>query len=71
MRNHLSWTIWLAIILALGIAAVSRADELWNKLTEHDVASLTTSGIWAAVVGGAVIVMFRKRLLTALTAVLL
>ncbi len=71
MRNHLFWTIWLAIILALGIAAVSREDELWNRFTEHDVASLTTSVIWAAVVGGAVIVMFRKRLSAALIAILL
>ena len=70
MRNHLSWIIWLAILLALGIAAVSRDGELWNRLTEHDWASLTTSGVWAAVVGAAVIVMFRNRLYKALTAVL-
>ncbi len=71
MRNHLSWIIWLAILLALGIAAVSRDGELWNRLTEHDWASLTTSGVWAAVVGAAVIVMFRNRLYKALTAVLI
>ena len=70
MRNRLSWIIWLAIVLALGIAVVSRDDELWNRLTEYDLASLTTSGIWAAVVGGAVIVMFRGRLYKALTAIL-
>ena len=70
MRNHLSWIIWIAIVLALGIAVVSRDDELWNRLTEYDLASLTTSGIWAAVVGGAVIVMFRGRLYKALTAIL-
>jgi aspartyl protease family protein len=71
MRNHLYWTISLAILLALGVAAVSRDRELWNRLTEHDVASLTTTGVWAAVAGGAVIVMFRNQLLKALTAALL
>jgi aspartyl protease family protein len=71
MRNHLYWTISLTILLALGVAAVSRDRELWNRLTEHDVASLTTTGVWAAVAGGAVIVMFRNQLFKALTAALL
>ena len=71
MRNYLSWTFWLAIVLALGIAAASRHDELWNRLTEHDLASLTTSGVWAAVVGGTVIVIFRNQLSKALLAILL
>ena len=70
MRNHLSWTISLAIILALGIAVITRDAKLWERLTERDLALLTTSGIWAAVVGGAVIVMFRGRLYKALTAIL-
>jgi aspartyl protease family protein len=70
MRNHLYWTIWLAIILALGVAVGSRNSELWNRLNEHDLASLITSGIWAAVVGGAVMVIFRNQLSKALTAAL-
>jgi aspartyl protease family protein len=70
MRNHLYWIIWLAIVLALGVAAGTRNSELWNGLNEHDLALLTTSGIWAAVVGGAVIVMFRNQLSKALTAAL-
>jgi aspartyl protease family protein len=70
MRNHLYWTIWLAIVLALGVAVGSRNSELWNRLNEHDLASLITSGIWAAVVGGAVIVIFRNQLSKALTAAL-
>jgi aspartyl protease family protein len=70
MRNHLYWTIWLAIVLALGVAVGSRNSELWNRLNEHDLASLITSGIWAAVVGGAVMVIFRNQLSNALTAAL-
>jgi aspartyl protease family protein len=70
MRNHLYWTIWLAIVLALGVAVGSRNSELWNRLNEHDLASLITSGIWAAVVGGAVMVIFRNQLSKALTAAL-
>ena len=70
MRYHLYWTIWLAIVLALGVAVGSRNSELWNRLNEHDLASLITSGIWAAVVGGAVIVIFRNQLSKALTAAL-
>ena len=71
MRNRLHWVIWLAIILMIGIAVLSRDGELWNKLTEHDWASLTTWGIWAAVVGASVIVMFRHQLFKALTAALI
>ena len=70
MRNHLSWTLWLAIVLALGIAVITRDAKLWERLTERDLALLTTSGIWAAVVGGAVIVIFRNQLSKALTAIL-
>jgi aspartyl protease family protein len=70
MRYHLYWTIWLAIVLALGVAVGSRNSELWNRLNEHDLASLITSGIWAAVVGGAVMVIFRNQLSKALTAAL-
>jgi len=71
MRNHLSWTIWLAIVVALGIAVITRDAKLWERLTEHDLALLTTSGIWAAVVGGAVIVLFRNQLSKALKAILI
>jgi aspartyl protease family protein len=71
MRNHLFWIIGLAIALALGVAVVSRDSELWNRLGEHDWASLTTNGVWAAVVGAAVIVMFRNQLSKALAAALL
>jgi aspartyl protease family protein len=71
MSNRLHWSIWLAIALALGVAVVSRDNELWNRLTEHDLASLTTNGVWAAVVGAAVIVMFRNQLSKALTAALI
>jgi len=71
MRNRLHWVVLLAILPALGVVAVSRADELWDKLNEHDVASLTTWGIWAAVAGIAVVVMFRNQLFKALTAALI
>ena len=71
MRNRLHWVTWLAIILIIGIAVLSRDDELWNKLSEHDWASLTTLGVWAAVVGATVIVMFRNQLFKALTAALI
>jgi aspartyl protease family protein len=70
MRNHRYWIIGLAIVLALGIAVVGRDDQLWNRLSEHDWASLTTNGLWAAVIGAAVIVMFRNQLSKALTAAL-
>jgi len=71
MRNRLHWSVWLGIVLALGVSAGSRGDELWNKLTDRDLASLITNGIWAAVIGAAVIVMFRNQLSKALTAALL
>jgi aspartyl protease family protein len=71
MRNRLLWMIWLAIILVIGIAALSRDAEVWNNLTEHDVASLTTWGVWAVVVGASVTVMFRNQLFQALTAALI
>jgi aspartyl protease family protein len=71
MRNRLHWVIWLAVILVIGIAVLSRDAELWNKLTEHDVASLTTWGVWAVVVGASVVVMFRNQLFKALTAALI
>jgi aspartyl protease family protein len=70
MRNHLYFTILLAIVLALGVAAGSRDNELWNRLNQHDLASLTTRVVWAAVVGGAVLVIFRNQLSKALTAAL-
>jgi aspartyl protease family protein len=70
MRNRLHWVVLLAILLALGVVALSRDAELWNKLTEHDVASLTTWGVWAVVVGASVVVMFRNQLFKALTAAL-
>jgi aspartyl protease family protein len=71
MLNRLQWIIGLAIILVLGVVVLSRHDEIANKLSEHDLASLTTNGIWAAVVGAAVIVMFRNQLSKALSAALL
>jgi aspartyl protease family protein len=43
-----------------------RDAELWNRLTEHDVASLTTWGVWAAVVGASVVILFRNQLFKAL-----
>jgi aspartyl protease family protein len=70
MRNRLPWIVLLAIILALGIAVLSRDAELWNRLTEHDLASVTARGIWAVVIGAAVIVMFRNQLFKALTSAL-
>jgi aspartyl protease family protein len=71
MRNRLHWVVLLAILLALGVVALSRDPELWNNLTEHDVASLTTWGVWAVVVGASVVVMFRNQLFKALTAALI
>jgi aspartyl protease family protein len=71
MRNHLHWVVPLAIILLCGIAVLNRDAELWNRLTEHDVASLTTWGVWAAVVGASVVIMFRNQLFKALTAALI
>jgi aspartyl protease family protein len=71
MRNRLHWVVLFAILLALCVVAVSRDAELWNKLTEHDVASLTTWGVWAVVVGASVVVMFRNQLFKALTAALI
>jgi aspartyl protease family protein len=71
MRNRLHWVIWFAILLIIGIAVLSRDDDLWNKFTEHDLASLTIWGVWAAVIGGSVIIMFRNQLFKALTAALI
>ena len=70
MRNQLYWIIGLAIVLALGVAVAGRDNQLWNRLSDYDWASLTTNGLWAAVVGAAVIVMFRNQLSKALTAAL-
>src|SRR4051812_11430532 len=62
MRNRLHWVVLLAIILVCGIVVLRHDEELWNRLTEQDVASLTTWGLWAAVVGASVVVMFRNQL---------
>jgi aspartyl protease family protein len=70
MRNRLHWLIWFGILVALG-AVLSRNDELWNKLSEHELASLTTNGVWAAVVAAGVVVLFRNQLSKALLAALL
>jgi aspartyl protease family protein len=71
MRNRLYWMMWLAVILVIGTAALSRDPELWNNLTEHDVASLTTWSVWAVVVGASVVVMFRNQLFKAVAAALI
>ena len=71
MRNPLHWVVLLAIILVCGIAILRHDEELWNRLTEHDLASLTTWGVWAAVIGASVVVMFRNQLFKALTAALI
>ena len=42
MRNRLHWVIWFAIILVLALRSSAAMTRLWNKLTEYDLASLTT-----------------------------
>ena len=64
------WIVLLAILFGLAILILGHDGEVIERLTSHDLPFLTVNLIWAAVVGSAVIVIFRKRLSQALQAAL-
>src|SRR5262245_60353668 len=72
MPTRLFWILLLGLLLALVLFILGQQDsQMFERLSEHDYTSLTVSSIWAAVIGSAVIVMFRKQLSQALQAALL
>jgi len=64
------WIVLLAILFGLAILILGHDGEMIERLSNHDLSFLTVNLIWAAVVGSAVIVIFRKRLSQALQAAL-
>ena len=64
------WIVLLAILFGLAILILGHDGAVIERLTSDNLPFLTVNLIWAAVVGSAVIVIFRKRLSQALQAAL-
>lgn len=68
MRNRLKWVVLLAGVFGLIFLVIGLDSQLLNRLDAYDVSWLTVNVIWAIVIGGAVIVIFREQLSKALKA---
>jgi aspartyl protease family protein len=71
MPNRLHWIVLLLILIGLVLLVLGQDGEVFDRLNAQDLSFLTVNVIWAAVIGSAVIVLFRKQLSQALQAALL
>ena len=71
MRNNLTWMVLLAVLFALGLLVLGHDSDLFANLSSDNLPALTINAVWAAVVGSAVIVIFRKQVSQALKAILI
>ena len=71
MRNRLFWIFLFALAIASLLLIARHDKDTFTSLTGYDIASLVYYLAWLLVVGGALIVMFRRQLTQALRSALI
>jgi aspartyl protease family protein len=71
MRHPLHWVVLLAVLLVLVFLILGHDSEIFDRLSSDDFSSLGINAVLAVVIGGIVIVMFRKQISKAIEAALI